>query len=51
MSKIDPVIIVIEDDPPIRRFLRTGLGSQGFSVFEAETGKQGVVEVGIRKPD
>ncbi|MCD2449337.1 response regulator [Methylicorpusculum oleiharenae] len=51
MAKTDAVIIVIEDDPAIRRFLRTGLSSQGFSVFEAETGKQGIIEAGIRKPD
>ena len=51
MAKSDPVIIIIEDDPPIRRFLRTGLSTQGFTVFEAETGKQGIVEAGVRKPD
>lgn len=51
MAKTDPVIIVIEDDPSIRRFLRTGLSTHGFSVFEAETGKQGIVEAGVRKPD
>ena len=51
MSKSNTVIIVIEDDPPIRRFLRTGLSTQGFTVFEADTGKQGIVEAGVRKPD
>jgi two-component system KDP operon response regulator KdpE len=45
------VIIVIEDDPPIRRFLRTGLSTQGFTVFEADTGKQGIIEAEVRKPD
>ncbi len=51
MAKINPVIIVIEDDPPIRRFLRTGLSTQGFTVFEADTGKQGIIEAEIRKSD
>jgi two-component system KDP operon response regulator KdpE len=51
MSKIEPVIIVIEDDPAIRRFLRTGLNSHGFMIFTAETGKQGIIETGVRKPD
>lgn len=51
MSKIEPVIVVIEDDPPIRRFLRTSLSTQGFTVHEAESGKQGIVEAGVRKPD
>lgn len=46
-----PVVVVIEDDPQLRRFLRTGLGSQGFQVFEAGTGRQGLIEVGTRKPD
>ena len=51
MSKLEPVIVVIEDDPPIRRFLRTSLSTQGFIVHEAESGKQGIVEAGVRKPD
>jgi two-component system KDP operon response regulator KdpE len=51
MAKTDPVIIVIEDDPSIRRFLRTSLSTHGFNVYEAETGKQGCVEVEVRKPD
>ncbi len=51
MPKSDPVIIVIEDDPPIRRFLHTGLSSQGFIVHGADSGKQGIVEAGVRKPD
>ncbi|QSA97167.1 two-component system response regulator KdpE [Methylococcus sp. EFPC2] len=51
MASPAPTIVVIEDDPPIRRFLRTGLSAQGFNVFEAETGRQGIVEAGVRKPD
>lgn len=51
MAKTDPVIIVIEDDPSIRRFLHTSLSARGFRVFDTDTGKQGIVEVSIRKPD
>lgn len=51
MSKIEPVIVVIEDDQPIRRFLRTSLSTQGFAVYEADSGKQGIIEAGVRKPD
>jgi two-component system KDP operon response regulator KdpE len=50
-SSNSPVIVVIEDDPAIRLFLRTGLGVHGFKVFEADKGKQGIIEAGIRKPD
>jgi len=32
-------ILVVDDEPPIRRFLRTSLGTQGYDVLEAEDGK------------
>ena len=28
-------ILVVDDEPPIRRLLRTGLGTQGYDVIEA----------------
>ncbi|HEY3637498.1 MAG TPA: response regulator transcription factor [Rhizomicrobium sp.] len=31
-------VLVVDDEPPIRRFLRTGLSSQGYQVIEAEDG-------------
>ncbi len=43
--------VVIEDDPQIRRFLRTVLPSEGFDVFEAETAERGLVEAATRRPD
>lgn len=51
MTHASPVIVVIEDDPAIRLFLRTGLGAHGFKIFEADSGRQGIVEAGVRKPD
>ena len=51
MTNSSPVIVVIEDDPAIRLFLRTGLGAHGFKVFEAALGRQGIIEAGVRKPD
>jgi len=51
MTALKLKIIVIEDDPPIRRFLRTALDTHGFEVFEAATGKQGVIEANSRKAD
>ena len=44
-------IIVIEDEVQIRRFLRTTLVSEGYHVIEAETGKQGLTEASMSKPD
>ncbi len=51
MASPNPVVVLIEDDPQMRRFLRTSLRSQGFQIFEAETGRRGLVEAGSRKPD
>ena len=51
MSEPRPVVVLIEDEPQIRRFLRTVLPEHGYVLFEAETGKQGLVEAAVRKPD
>jgi len=32
-------LLVVDDEPPIRRLLRTGLGTQGYDVIDAATGK------------
>jgi len=51
MTPHQPVAIVVEDEKQIRRFLRTSLEAEDFAVFEAETGKQALVEAATRKPD
>jgi two-component system KDP operon response regulator KdpE len=51
MSQTHPVIGIIEDEPQIRRFLRTGLDAHGFEIHEADSGKSGLVMAGTRKPD
>jgi len=33
-------VLVVDDEPPIRRFLRTSLAAQGYDVIEAENGQQ-----------
>jgi len=50
-SQNEPVAVVIEDEPPIRRFLRATLDGQGYRVFEAGTGEAGLVEAATRQPD
>ncbi len=37
-----PRVLVIDDEPQIRRFLRISLGSQGFEVIEASSGSMGL---------
>lgn len=46
-----PLVVVIEDEPQIRRFLRASLTTNGFRLIEAETGKDGLREVATRQPD
>jgi two-component system KDP operon response regulator KdpE len=44
-------VLVIEDEPQIRRFLRTTLEAQAFTVVESETGARGITDAANRKPD
>ena len=36
---MNPRILLIEDDPRIRRFLRASLPTQGYELLEAGTGQ------------
>ncbi len=47
----DPVVVLIEDELQIRRFLRATLVGQGYRLFEAATGADGLIEVASRQPD
>ena len=38
-------ILVVDDEPPIRRLLKTSLGSQGYHVLEAEDGEQALTQI------
>jgi two-component system KDP operon response regulator KdpE len=51
MSDVPRNVVVVEDDPQIRRFLRTLLDAEGWTVHEAESGRQGLVQAATRKPD
>ena len=46
-----PIVVVIEDEPQIRRFVRSALEAEGWQVHEADTAKKGLTEAGTRKPD
>ena len=51
MTDAKPTILVVEDEPDIRRFLRSSLSTEGYSIVEAETGERGVIDAGTHKPD
>ena len=47
----EPAVVVIEDEAEIKRFLRVTLHAQGYRLFEAANGADGLVEVATRQPD
>ena len=51
MTAARPVVLVIEDEPQIRRFLRTTLDAQAFEVIEAETAARGITDAANRRPE
>ncbi|ARU26491.1 response regulator [Cellvibrio sp. PSBB006] len=46
MSKI----LIIDDEPQIRRFLHIGLSAQGYQIIEAESGQQGLALAALEAP-
>ena len=44
-------ILVVEDEPDIRRFVRLTLESEDHEVFEAPTLQRGLIEAGSRRPE
>jgi two-component system KDP operon response regulator KdpE len=51
MTEIRHRILVVEDEPDIRRFVRMSLASEGHEVFEADTVQRALIEAGTRRPD
>ena len=51
MAEPLPVAILVEDERQIRRFVRTALEAEGWSVHETDTLRQGIIDAGTRKPD
>ena len=46
-----PTVLVVEDDPHIRRFVHTALESEGCHVVDSDTMAQGLISAGTRQPD
>jgi two-component system KDP operon response regulator KdpE len=47
----EATILLIEDEPEIRRFLRATLPAHGFRLYETTTGRDGLIEAQARNPD
>jgi two-component system KDP operon response regulator KdpE len=51
MDRPAPLILLIEDEPQMRRFLRTALGANDYRLVEAVTAKEGLAQAAARNPD
>jgi two-component system KDP operon response regulator KdpE len=47
----NPLILVIEDEVQMRRFLRASLSSNGYQVIETDTAQEGLAQAAARNPD
>lgn len=46
-----PVVLLVEDEPQIRRFVRNAMEEEQWQVFEAATMQRGLIDAGTRQPD
>jgi two-component system KDP operon response regulator KdpE len=46
-----PLVLLIEDEPQMRRFLRTALTAHDYRLVEAVTAKEGLAQAASRNPD
>jgi two-component system KDP operon response regulator KdpE len=51
MSEAAQRVLVVDDETPIRRYLRAALSAQGFAVYEAATGQEAINAVLANHPD
>jgi two-component system, OmpR family, KDP operon response regulator KdpE len=51
MAEAQPVVLVIEDEPQMRRFLRAALEGNAYRLVEAGTAREGLAQAAGRNPD
>jgi two-component system KDP operon response regulator KdpE len=51
MTNASVKILVVDDEPPIRKLLRVGLGTEGYAVAEAINARDAMEQVASEKPD
>lgn len=51
MPSNGPLVLIVEDEEPIRRFLRAALESQGYRVKESATANEGLLQARTQRPD
>jgi two-component system KDP operon response regulator KdpE len=51
MAAPSPLVLLIEDEPHMRRFLRAALRARDYQVVEAATGREGLMQAAGRNPE
>jgi len=51
MATANPVVLIIEDDAPMRRMLRTALRAHDYHIVESGTAREGLAQAAGRNPD
>jgi two-component system KDP operon response regulator KdpE len=51
MADARATILVVEDEPEIRRLLKTSLETEGYRIVESVSGRRGAIDAGTHKPD
>jgi two-component system KDP operon response regulator KdpE len=51
MNDLAPLVLVIDDETAMRRFLKVSLDSSGYRCFEAATAADGLAQAASRNPD
>ena len=51
MNPAGPLVLVVDDEPPIRRFLQASLSAEGYRVVEAGSGEEGLKLAAQQPPD
>jgi len=51
MSEAGQRVLVVDDEAPIRRYLRAALNAQGFTIFESANGQEALSAVIANRPD
>jgi two-component system KDP operon response regulator KdpE len=51
VTEAAPTALIVEDEPQIRRFVRSALEEEGWIVHESVSMQRGLIDAGTRKPD
>src|SRR5688572_24753349 len=51
MTEARATVLLVEDEPEIRRFVRSSLTAEGYRVVESPSGRRGAIDAGSHRPD